>query len=439
MSRIPLARVSIVAGLAITLIAASTAFPFGDDSPGSPAAASGANFVGVTTNDLTANLTSLRAHLDQQPQDVQGWALLSQGYVEQARLTADPSYYPKAAEAIQRSLALDSTDNAAAYAAKAALASALHQFSLALKSARTALGVNPLDQVGLAIRTDALTELGHYGQALRSAKVMDNQRPGLAATTRLAYQAELRGHLHSASRSFARAAAHSTGSDLAFALVHEANLKRSLGQLNTSERLYHQALKARADDPTALAGLARIAVARGDLATATQRARRVATLLPAPDNVTFLGELLLVQGRRVAAQQQFAVAEATAKLIESQGVNVDLELALFLADHGDAVRALDSARAVWAQRHTVHTADALGWALHANGNDKAALRYVRRANELDTGSAQFLHHLGVVEAALGRVPAARKHLTEALAADPGYSPWQQQQIEKTLASMGSQS
>ncbi|HVQ88461.1 MAG TPA: hypothetical protein VMT88_09785 [Actinomycetes bacterium] len=436
MSRKPLARGSIIVGLAVALIGLGTALPFfGDDSPGTPAAASGASFVGVSSNDLTANLTALRAHLAAQPQDTHGWALLAQGYVEQARLVADPSYYSKAEEAIARSLALDSADNAAAYSARAALASARHDFALALSSAREALAINPLDQVGLAIRTDALTELGRYNKARHSAMAMDSHRPGLPATTRLAYQAELRGHLRSAAASFARAAAHSTGSDLAFALVHQANLERSLGKLNVAEHLYRNALLAHPDDPTALAGLAHMAVARGNISAATVRARDVATLLPVPENVTFYAELLLVQGKTAQARQQFAVEQATAQLAAAQGVNVDLELAQFFADHGDPRKALQSARETWAARHTVHTADALGWALHVNGKDQQALRLVKQANALGTGSAQFLQHLGIVEAALGHDAAARTHLTQALAADPGYSPWQQQNIRQALLSL----
>jgi hypothetical protein len=162
-------------------------------------------------------------------------------------------------------------------------------------------------------------------------------------------------------------------------------------------------------------------------------------LLPLPEHVTFLAELLLVQGNIAAARDQFAVAEATAQLAASQGVNVDLELALFLADHGDPTAALRSARDSWRARHTVHTADALGWALHVNGKDRAALQFAQEANHLGTNSAQFLHHLGVIEAGLGLDQRARAHLSAALRADSGYSPWQQQNIRQVLRGLGRQS
>jgi Flp pilus assembly protein TadD len=146
-----------------------------------------------------------------------------------------------------------------------------------------------------------------------------------------------------------------------------------------------------------------------------------------------------VQGQTRAAQQQFAVAEASARLAGEAGVRVDLELALFLTDHGDPAQALNSARASWRARQTVHTADALAWALHANGQDGHALRYARQATRLGTTSPQFLHHLGAIEASLGRERAASTHLTAALSADPGYSPWQRQRVADELRRLQSAS
>ena len=41
----------------------------------------------------------------QQPADAAGWAQLGSAYVEQARLTVDPTLYPKSESALRRSLA----------------------------------------------------------------------------------------------------------------------------------------------------------------------------------------------------------------------------------------------------------------------------------------------------------------------------------------------
>ena len=125
-----------------------------------------------------------------------------------------------------------------------------------------------------------------------------------------------------------------------------------------------------------------------------------------------LGELYEATGRPGLAAQQYAVATASARLAAANGVATDLETALFQADHGSPAVALTAARAEWDRRHSIHTADALGWALHASGQDRAALRYARQANRLGTRDARLLFHLGAIEAALrlpvgGRPPAGR--------------------------------
>ncbi|MGW4109190.1 tetratricopeptide repeat protein, partial [Streptomyces sp. NPDC004976] len=86
---------------------------------------------------------------------------------------------------------------------------------------------------------------------------------------------------------------------------------------------------------------------------------------------------------------------------------------------GEALRA---ARAEWDRRHSVHTADALAWALHVNGRDEEALRYARRATATGYRNAVFLYHRGMIEKAAGHDRAARGSLSAALELNPGFSP-----------------
>lgn len=72
--------------------------------------------------------------------------------------------------------------------------------------------------------------------------------------------------------------------------------------------------------------------------------------------------------------------------------------------------------------HTVHTADALAWALHVSGRDAEALPYARRATATGYRNASFLYHLGVIEQATGHTGKARTALRSALDLNPGFSP-----------------
>src|SRR6266540_4920490 len=61
---------------------------------------------GLATATLPAAIAGLQGHLRAQPRDAAGWATLGVAYVEQARLSADPTYYPKAQGVLDRSLQL---------------------------------------------------------------------------------------------------------------------------------------------------------------------------------------------------------------------------------------------------------------------------------------------------------------------------------------------
>lgn len=78
-----------------------------------------------------------------------------------------------------------------------------------------------------------------------------------------------------------------------------------------------------------------------------------------------------------------------ADLLRAFGVVIDLELAVFEADHDDPARAVHLAEAAHADRRTVHPADALAWALHRAGRTSEATPYVAEALRLGTRRATF--------------------------------------------------
>src|SRR5437867_7550522 len=78
----------------------------------------------VPGGTLAQSIASLQDHLRQTPGDWRGFANLGLAYVQQARITADPSYYPKADGVLQRSLAINAQNNDVALIGEASLAAA---------------------------------------------------------------------------------------------------------------------------------------------------------------------------------------------------------------------------------------------------------------------------------------------------------------------------
>jgi tetratricopeptide (TPR) repeat protein len=157
---------------------------------------------------------------------------------------------------------------------------------------------------------------------------------------------------------------------------------------------------------------------------------------PLPSYVIALGDLYTAAGDTAQAERQYELVRVEEKLFQANGVNVDLELALFDADHGSPADALATARAEWGRRHSILVADALGWALYANGRYDEALKYSRFAGKLGYRSALLVFHRGMIEKALGDRAAARRDLREALAINPHFSIQYSSVAEHTLAALG---
>jgi tetratricopeptide (TPR) repeat protein len=434
-------RLLLTVGLVVVLAAGLTfgAVLMTSGRPGTGPAASGpvpaAAFEQLSSASLTAGIGQLQEHLRAQPRDATGWATLGLSYVEQARLTADPAYYPKAAAALAEALRVRPADNDAAHAGLAALAAARHDFGTALGEADRALVINPLGARALASRIDALVELGRYPAA--AARHADLIAPGIPVFTRLAYVNELYGRTAEAHRvlELALVSADDPG-DLAYVHAQLGELAWSQGDVGTAGGEFAAALRADPGYLAAVEGRARVRAANGDVAGALGDLQTVVTRLPLPGYLTEYGELLALTGRSAGAAQQYAVARDWVTLAKASGVATDLETALFAADHGDKAEALRAARAEWARRHSVHVADALAWALHVNGRDARALGYARLANGLGYRNAMFRYHLGMIEKSLGRTADARRDLSAALRLNPHFSFLHAPLAKAALASLG---
>ncbi|MBC9730325.1 tetratricopeptide repeat protein [Streptomyces sp. TRM68367] len=375
--------------------------------------------------DLDKGIAALQAHLRTQPKDVGGWATLGLAYVEQARTKGDPSRYPQAERALKRSLDLE-PDNDQALSGRAALAAARHDFTGALRYADRALRQNPYSERALSCRIDALVELGRYEDAAEAADTADSRRPGIPVFTRYAYVRELRGDVRTARSVLERALDTATSpADVAYVATALGQLAWNQGDYKAALSHWARALAADEDYLPALEGRARARAASGDRAGAIEQLEHIVARSPLPAPLVALGELYEdrgADGDRVTAGDQYALVNAWTALARAGGVNADLDTALAAADHGDKAAALRAARAEWNRRHSVHTADALAWALHVNGRAEEALPYARRATATGYRNAAFLYHRGMIERATGHTKEARASLTAALELNPGFSP-----------------
>jgi tetratricopeptide (TPR) repeat protein len=371
--------------------------------------------------DLDSVIAGLQARLRQRSGDWRGLASLGLAYLQKGRLTAEPSYYPKAQALLGRSLQVE-PNNFDAVLGMGILALGRHDFDTALRWGRAARALNTANAQALGVIGDALLELGRYPASARAFQLMVDLRPDTASYARVSYYRELTGDVAGAldAMRMARDMAGTPG-DAAWAGYQLGELLFGAGRLRGAARAYGAAA---AVDPAALlpeVGMARVAAARGHLDRAIGRLETVVARQPAAEFVILLGDLLRAAGRGSDAAGRFALVEAMDGLNMDAGVDTDLEMALFDADHGRAARAVRRATTVYRARPSVQAADALAWALYSADRFEAAGRYADEALRLGTRSASFHFHAGMIAAALGDEARAERHLRRALSINPWFS------------------
>ena len=404
-----------------------------EDDPGEDATTASTSPVVARPGDVVA----LQQRLRQVPNDDAAWATLGLSYIDRAKANADPELYQKAEGALRRSLELREADNFVAAAGMAALANARHDFTAGRDWARRGLGINPASATLFGALADAETQLGHYQEAWEATQRMVDISPDTASLARVSYSWELRGDLPRARSLMQRALENApNSSQQAFARYHLGDLALLEGDLVGALVHYEAGLLAEPSSPALVEGRARAKAAMGRSDEAAADMAEAVARMPEPGYVLYYGELLESLGRTAEADQQYELFRAEQRLFEASGVVVDVEAALFEADHGDPGRAVAVAEAGLRTRPFLEMEAAYAWALHRAGRHADAAAAIGRARSLGTRNPRFEFFAGMIERSLGNPDAARSHLAAALAANPAFHPLHAPAARAALAELG---
>src|SRR3954447_3607164 len=325
-------------------------------------------------------IAALQQIVRAQPRTVEGYTFLAGAYAQKVRETGDASFYTRAAAVLRQALVL-APRAPGALTQRGALELSRHDFRSGLRDAQLARRIAPEVDKPFGVLVDALVELGRYDAAGSALQQMVDRKPDLAAYARVSYFRELHGDLKGARSALvlALSAGGAAAENVAYVdtLLSHVDLLR--GRLDLAEREAREALARFPGYAAAGAALARVQIARGDMRGAIARLQRVVARLPLPEHVIALGEAQQAAGMTQAARRTFALVGAEQRLLAAAGVNTDVELAIFEADHGSRRRAVQLGRAAWAAAPSVRSADALGWALTRSGHPGTGVRWARRA------------------------------------------------------------
>ncbi|PKW08112.1 Tfp pilus assembly protein PilF [Streptomyces sp. 1222.5] len=406
----------------------------------------------AVTSGVPAALPQLTSLIGQQeervrarPRDAKAWAVLGSAYVQRGSRTADAADYPRAEQALRTSLQVRGERNTEALDGMAALALARRDFPAAKRYAEQALKAAPKRWSAYPPLIDAYNGLGDYEAARKSLDKLLGLRTGTAARPAVMARASAvyrdRGWREDAVAQLtdAAAAAQAPAEQAAY-LAGLGRLAWERGDLEDALRHFEAALRLDRDQRAAQAGRGRTLAALGRPREAVAAYRAALTGEANPQDVLELGELYESLGQEADADAQYAQLRTRVRRAVAGGVDEDLLIGRFEADHGDPWDAVERLHEEWRRQPGIEVADALGWALHRAGEDQEALTYATIATDKAKGggvrSAPYAFHLGMIEGELERYGPARRHLQEALRINPHFSPLGAPEARRALAALG---
>jgi tetratricopeptide (TPR) repeat protein len=390
-----------------------------------------------TNTSVDTQIQALQQRLKADAEDWQAYSQLGLAYLQKARETGDPTYYQKTEAALNKALSYQPGDYTT-LSARAALALARHQFHEALELGEQARQIAPARAYAYGVIADAQIELGQYSEAVATLQRMVDLRPDMSSYSRISYLRELHGDSIGAINMMQLAVDSGTpnAENTAWSRTQLATLYFNTGNLEQAELEFRRTLQDRPNYVYAIAGLGRVRAAQGKTEEAVELLTQAIAIMPMPEFVIMLGDLYQTTGQQAAANQQYRFLATIEQLYRANGVDMDMEIALFNADRNiDLEAAAEQARKAYADRPSIHAADVLAWALYKTGNYEGAKVYSQEALRLDTKDALKLFHAGMIAYRLGENTQAQDYLERALAINPHFSFLYAEEARKTLHSL----
>jgi tetratricopeptide (TPR) repeat protein len=388
-------------------------------------------------------MQGLLAKLRADPSDQKSRLLLAEAYMQEGRVTGNHPYYDAAAMQLLQDVLKADPQSFEALCCQASLSLTQHHFSQGLALAQQAQQLNPQSGYVYGLLTDANVELGHYEEAVKMADKMNQVRPDLTAYARVSYLREIYGDLPGAIQAMDMAVKagyigleQTEWSRVALGHLHEVS-----GHLDQAASYYQQALVLRPNYAYALAGLARVAAARHDYATAITNLKLARATVK---DYAFTDELVDVyrlnhqpaEAAQMARESVQMLAEAAQQANEDEqlGHYTDRELAYAYLKTNDLEKALTHAKIEYARRpDNIDVNETLAWVHYKRGEYAEAQRYMQVARRTNSQNPVLLCRAGLILTKIGKVTEGQALISKALATAPYLNAEVEEEGKKMLA------
>jgi tetratricopeptide (TPR) repeat protein len=270
---------------------------------------------------------------------------------------------------------------------------------------------------------DAFFEVGRYPEAFAAYDRFVTAKPCAASFSRAALAKDVAGDLAGALAAMDLAANAALPADLEGYAWCRARAARILLKMNRYEdaegRLVEALLRVPNHAPT-LAAAAEIAARKGLWEPATRLAERSFEFVPEFSVAAALVDYRHAMGDAGGEERAKATVKTLEALLSAEEKKVHRLLALYLADHGDAERAVEMTSRELETRKDIGGYDAYAWCLYKAGRARDAARPMAKALAMATIDPMLEFHAGAIGRAVGDRRAALAHLTRALEIDPRF-------------------
>ncbi|MEZ5427876.1 MAG: tetratricopeptide repeat protein [Pyrinomonadaceae bacterium] len=368
------------------------------------------------------------------PEKAASHVQLASAFLKKVRETGDYSLNRQAEVSIEEALRLE-PKNFAAQFLKIQIYLSEHEFARALTLAESLEKDNPDSEALMSAITDAKTELGRYEEAVEAAQKLVDFRPNSNSYIRVAHLRSLHGDIEGAIEARKLALGSADPDDREILAWHRSQLGKeyfNAGRFSEAEREFDLALKIFPDYHWALAGKGKVRAAQNDLETAARIYEELNERTAEIERGIFLGDLYQRLGKKTKAQK---IYQQMVDRQREKGGDMH-RIALFWADHDinldEALRIAEKDRE---ENRDLLSSDTLAWCLYKKKDFRSARKYMTEAMRLNTKSALFYYHAGMIENSLGNRREAIRYLKLALSTNPSFDLLQAEVARKTLTGL----
>lgn len=382
------------------------------------------NYIRNTNSSADRFISTLKEQLSENPENSQILTKLGAAYIQKARETNDPEFYSMSEDVLKKALK-NQEDNFLAMAELGSVYLSRHQFKEALEMSQKALVLNPYSSYTYGVMVDAQVELGLYDQAIENVQKMVNLRPDLGSYSRVSYIRELKGDMQGAidAMKLAVKSGSPEAENTVWCRVQLGNLIYNTGDVETAEKIYQFVIKDFPDYIHGYGGMAKIRNFQNNYNEAIEFYKKAIEITPLAEYQIGLGEVYYLNGEKEKADEQYQKVKLTITMFREKGVDTDLELALFNADHNrnlkesynEAEKSLDNGS------QSIKAYHVLAWTSYKLGNFTDAEKNIQQALRLGTKDPLMSYHAGKIYEKLNQNERSKEYLDFALKINPFYT------------------